>query len=116
MDSASTYIDCPLNGSGTSLPEQYVPIRPDGGDTPIYPGQSMLWRSLMTGLYCHVVTAAGQNRNQPRRITPPLTRLAASTTLTWQAPAGWTTAPMSTADLNLSARPPSSLSCCPSLD
>jgi hypothetical protein len=58
VDSSTTYMACPPGGTGTALPEQFVPYRPDGGLTPIQGGEQLLLKSEQTGLYCRVVSDA----------------------------------------------------------
>jgi hypothetical protein len=82
VDSATTYLSCPPGGTGTTLPEQFVPYRPDGGLTPIQTGEELLLKSEQTGLYCRVVsdTATGKSQILCDQPTP-----ATATPLTYTA-------------------------------
>jgi hypothetical protein len=69
---------CPAGGDGTTLPERFVPSRPDGGQTPIQPGEPVLLRSEQTGLYCLVVAAGSRSQVQCDQPSP-----ASATPLTY---------------------------------
>jgi hypothetical protein len=50
VDSETSYMYCPTpGGNGSSAPEQFVPVRPDGGSSPIAPGQPTFLKSEQTG-------------------------------------------------------------------
>jgi hypothetical protein len=59
-----TPMSCPTTGSGTTLPEQFTAARPDGGTSPIMPGETMLIKSEQTGKYCRVVQIGTQQQRQ----------------------------------------------------
>jgi hypothetical protein len=46
-------------GTGSTPPEQLIPIRPDLSSQPIRPGEQVVWQSAQTGKFCRVVTLAG---------------------------------------------------------
>jgi hypothetical protein len=64
VDSATSFMACPEGGNGSTPPEQFVPLRPDGGQTPIQPSEKVLLKSELTGLYCRVSTDPGTGRSQ----------------------------------------------------
>jgi hypothetical protein len=50
VDSATSYVYCPNpGGNGSSPAEQFIPVRPDGGSSPIAPGQPTYLKSELTG-------------------------------------------------------------------
>jgi hypothetical protein len=50
IDSTASYVYCPTpGGNGSTAPEQFVPVRPDGGSDPIVPGQPTFLKSKETG-------------------------------------------------------------------
>jgi hypothetical protein len=50
VDSETSYVYCPSpGGNGSTVPEQFVPFRPDGGSSPIAPGQPTYLKSEETG-------------------------------------------------------------------
>jgi hypothetical protein len=50
VDSATSYVYCPSpGGNGSSPAEQLIPVCPDGGSSPIAPGQPTYLRSEQTG-------------------------------------------------------------------
>ncbi len=77
LASPSTTMTCPVGGDGTTAPEQFIPARPDGRSDPIQPGEAMQLQSVQTGMWCRVVSKAGQQQiacDQPTRATAtPLT-------------------------------------------
>jgi hypothetical protein len=50
---------CPANGTGTTVPEQFTLYRPDGGSSPILPGETMIMKSDQTGKYCRITVIGG---------------------------------------------------------
>jgi hypothetical protein len=47
VDNATSFMYCPEPTSdGTSPPEQFIPIRPDGTNNLIQPGEPMYWKSV----------------------------------------------------------------------
>lgn len=50
------------NGTGTTPPEQFIPVRPDASSNPIAPGEPVYWQSVLTGRYCRIVLDLGQSR------------------------------------------------------
>lgn len=49
-------------GTGSTPPEQLIPMRPDLSSEPIGPGQQVVWQSAQTGKFCRVVVQAGQEQ------------------------------------------------------
>lgn len=63
VESPTSPLTCQAGSSNaTSSPaEQFIPYRLDGGQTPILPGEKMYLRSVQTGMYCRVLTAANSS-------------------------------------------------------
>jgi hypothetical protein len=77
LASPSTTMTCPVGGDGTTAPEQFIPVRPNGRSDPIQPGEAMQLQSVQTGMWCRVVSKSGQQQiacDQPTAATAtPLT-------------------------------------------
>ena len=74
VDSLTSYMYCPspTTGNGTTPPEQFVAIRPDGLYDPIQAGEPTYLKSVQTGLYCRVVAAGTRDQilcDQPTTAT-----------------------------------------------
>ncbi len=53
VDSATTYMYCPLpGGNGSTVEEQFVPVRPDGSSAPIPPSQPTFLKSEVRWCWC----------------------------------------------------------------
>jgi hypothetical protein len=65
VEASTTFLTCPSsNGTGSTPPEQFIPVRPDLSAGPIRPGEQAVWQSAQTGKFCRVVAVAGQSRVQ----------------------------------------------------
>ena len=63
VESLSAAMTCAdSTGTGSTPPEQLIPIRPDLSSEPIRPGQQVVWQSAQTGKFCRVVQRAGQEQ------------------------------------------------------